>query len=401
MSSLRPLLFALLAFVVLAVPALADPSDVAQVDPADSVLRDTGDAVELTLSLSQPVTWRVFVVDAPRRLVLDLNGADWPDSLSDKSDLAGPLEMSRFDSEWSRLVVPLAAPLVIEQAALETDLAGGSARLTVALRAVSEAAFADHAKPADAVMPTESPTRPVQETSRLRVMLDPGHGGVDPGAEAEGLIEADLMLTFARELRAVLERQGRYTVALTRQDDSFVPLEARITAARSFGANLLLSLHADALPEDAGQASGATVYTLSDEASDKASQLLAERHDRSDLIAGVDLEDQGDEIAIVLMDLLRRETAPRGDELAGLLVDAFRSETGHVSSRPVRRAGFSVLKAPDFPSVLLELGFLSSSADRARLADPAWRKDAALAIQKALNDWSASDRTRLDLTKSQ
>lgn len=401
MSSLRPILFALLAIVMLAVRALAAETVVARVDPADSALRDTGDAVELSLSLSQPVTWRVFVVDAPRRLVLDLSKADWPDAFPDTSDLAGPVDMGRFDTEWSRMVVPLGGPLVIGQAALETDPADGSARLTVALVPVSETAFVAHAQPADSVMHPARPVAPPRQDGVLRVMLDPGHGGVDPGAEADGLVEADLMLTFAQELRAVLSRQAGYAVGLTRDDDSFVPLEARITAARAFGADVLLSLHADALPEDAGQASGATVYTLSEEASDKASQILAERHDRSDLIAGVDLEDQGDEIAIVLMDLVRRETAPRADALAGLLVDAFRDGTGHVSSRPLRRAGFSVLKAPDFPSVLLELGFLSSREDRARLADPAWRTEAAQAILTALQDWRAVEGQGTGLTTSQ
>ena len=196
------------------------------------------------------------------------------------------------------------------------------------------------------------------------------------------------MLTFAGELRPLLEAAG-FHVAQTREEDRFVPLEARVTLARSFGADVFLSLHADALPK--GHASGATVYTLSEEASDRASQLLAERHDQSDLLAGVDLAGQGDEIALVLMDLARRETAPKAWRLAETVIEALRDATGHVNARPHRQAAFSVLKAPDIPSILVELGFLSSRQDRARLSDPAWRATAAGALRDALIAWAASE----------
>lgn len=395
MSSLRLAILALLGALALARPAAAELTALARIDAGRSGIADTAAGLELTLALSQPVPWRVFTLDAPRRLVVDLSEAAWPAAIPDRSEKAGPARTGVFKAGWSRMVVDLDAPLAIDRAVLETGAPDGSATLRVALVPVPDEAFAARSgTPASArTLPARSRRLPEPGTGdgRIRVMLDPGHGGVDPGAEAGGLREADLILTFARELRETLIRSGGFDVALTREEDRFVPLETRITLARAYRADVLVSLHADALPEDAGHASGATVYTLSEEASDRASQLLAERHDLSDLLAGIDLDGQGDEIALVLMDLARRDTAPRAERLATMLVTAIRQETGHVSGRPLRRAGFSVLKAPDIPSVLVELGFLSSEEDRDRLSDPAWRAKAALAVRSALRDWAAGE----------
>jgi len=177
-------------------------------------------------------------------------------------------------------------------------------------------------------------------------------------------------------------------VVLTREGDEFVPLEARVSIARRARADLFLSLHADALVD--GRASGSTIYILSEAASDLASQKLAERHDRGDLLAGVDLSDQDDVIAGVLMALARTETAPRTDKLADALVAGL-SQTIVMHKRPRLSAGFSVLKAPDIPSVLLELGFLSSKRDRDRLNDDKWRAQAAAGIRDGLLNWAISD----------
>jgi N-acetylmuramoyl-L-alanine amidase len=220
-------------------------------------------------------------------------------------------------------------------------------------------------------------------------VLDPGHGGIDPGAEHEGQSEADLMLTFARELKDVLVRDGRFSVVLTRDEDVFVPLETRTSIARGAEADLFLSLHADALAE--GEAQGATVYTLSDEAIDAATAALAERHDRDDLLAGIDLSDQDDVVAKVLMDMARTETAPRTGRLADAIVGAIKAAELRMHRRPRQEGGFSVLKTPDIPSVLLELGFLSSERDVRRLTDPAWRARMAEAIRLALVAWDAEE----------
>lgn len=396
MSSLRILLAAFLAVFSLCCPALADLTALARVDADASAITDAGEGVTLTLALSQPVPWRVFTLDDPRRLVLDLSEVTWPEDIPRGSARVGTVKTGMTKAGWSRMVVDLSQPLAIATAALDTGQGGATLRVT--LKPVSEDEFRAKSGMPETARALPENARGATEVRRkggsIRVMLDPGHGGVDPGAEAGGLAEADLMLTFARELREVLIRSGRFEVGLTRDGDSFVPLESRITMARSFAADALVSLHADALPEDAGHASGATVYTLADAASDRASLLLAERHDQSDLLSGVDLDGQGDGIVLVLMDLARRDTAPRSERLATQLVDSLRAQTGMVSGRPLRHAAFSVLKAPDLPSVLVELGFLSSKSDRARLQDPEARAKIAVAIRDALLSWSEAEARR-------
>ena len=218
---------------------------------------------------------------------------------------------------------------------------------------------------------------------RFVIALDPGHGGIDPGAEADGLREADLMLTFARELSEALIRTGVAEVVLTRNADVFVPLPERISVARAAQADVFLSLHADALAN--GTASGATVYTLSEEATDAASASLAEQHDRTDLLMGVDLTASDDGVAGVLMQLARLDTAPRSAALADAIVVAFSQADIPLHPRPRGEAGFSVLRAADIPSVLVEVGYMSTPADLERLRDPAWRQSAQDAIVAAID----------------
>ena len=175
-------------------------------------------------------------------------------------------------------------------------------------------------------------------------------------------------------------------------EDVFVPLETRISLAHEVGAQVFLSLHADALSE--GDAAGATVYTLSDEASDEASATLAERHNRDDLLAGIDLKQQDDVVVQVLMDMARTETKPRTARLADAMVVAIKAADIKMHRHPQQEASFSVLKSPDIPSILLELGFLSSTSDMERLADADWRLKMALAIRDGLKRWAADDAAR-------
>ncbi len=207
------------------------------------------------------------------------------------------------------------------------------------------------------------------------MLLDPGHGGLDPGVQTAGAVEKDLMLGSARELRETLIRAGGFHVVLTREDDRFVSLERRVALAHRAGGDVLISLHADAVTE--GQATGVTAYILSDTASDRASAALAERHDRSDILAGIDLRGTDDTVADVLIDLARQETGPCARMLAEALILGIREYDLAVNSHAVRAAGFSVLKSPEIPSVLLELGFLSSTRDLRNLTDAGWRADMA------------------------
>ena len=365
----------------------------ARADSAASALVDQGDSVEMMLRLSQPVPFRIFTLDDPRRMVVDFAEVDWTGFDTEQFDTAEGitgLRVGGFVPGWSRMVLDLAEPFRLVHAQMSRDDKGAVLTLTLDPTASDEFALgagtppdAQLVRPSTDDAPKAAPLRKLGE-GPLRVVLDPGHGGIDPGAERDGVVEKELTLTFARELQDVLNRAGGFEVTLTRAEDLFVPLETRLTLAREAGADVFLSIHADAIAE--GRAEGATIYTLAARASDTASQKLAERHDRSDLLSGVDLTGQDDVIATVLMDMARTETTPRTDRLADALVEQLDESVG-MHKRPRLEAGFSVLKAPDMPSVLIELGFLSSAKDRAKLADPAWRTKAAWAIRDALSAW--------------
>lgn len=382
--------------LALAAPAPAQElSALARLDAPASGLTAADDRLKVELRLSQPVPWRIRFLDAPPRLVLDAREIDWTGSAS----LALPppvtaLRAGSFRPGWSRLVVELDGPRRLEAAEMVTDGLGAAIRL--ALVPTDSASFAREAARPDlpdwAVPdPAELPALLPQGGGPITVVLDPGHGGIDPGAERDGQTEADLMLTFARELKEVLLRDGRFAVVMTREDDVFVPLETRTSIARSAEADLFLSLHADALAE--GEAQGATVYTLAEDATDAASAALAERHDRDDLLAGVDLSDQDDVVAQVLMDMARTETMPRTDRLARAMVTAIKAAEIRMHRNPLQSGSFSVLKSPDIPSILLEVGFLSSERDFVRLTDPAWRARMTGALRDAILAWAEEDAT--------
>lgn len=377
----------------------------ARIDGKASYLRDTGRGVELELHLSQPVPYRVFTLDSPRRVVLDFSEVAWDGfdaEAFDQAKAVTEVAMGAFRPGWSRMVLELARPLQVETAGMDTR---EGAVVRVVLSPVTEEGFAKTAGAPESAIFTlpeinadlEPPARRQSGDRAVVVVLDPGHGGLDPGAERGDVIEAHLMLQFARELRDVLLRSGGFEVMLTRDDDIFVPLEMRQSLARAAGADVFISLHADALAE--GRASGATVYTLAEEASDIASEKLAERHDRADLLAGIDLSDQDDAIAGVLMDMARRETAPRSDRLADALVKGLSENIGTLHKRPRLEASFSVLKAADIPSVLIELGFMSSTSDLRNLQSADWRASAAAGIRDALRAWAAADAAEAGLLR--
>ncbi|MHA6324130.1 N-acetylmuramoyl-L-alanine amidase [Roseivivax sp. CAU 1753] len=373
----------------------------ARLDPAASAIEDArwGDGVTIDLSLSQGVPWRVFTLDGPPRLVVDFREVDWgaarADTL-DRSEAVTDLRMGAYRAGWSRMVAVLAAPYRVETAGLRVAQDTGAAHLSIALVPSDADSFAAAAgAPRDPRwdLPAPAPVRALprggQDGRPLHVVLDPGHGGIDPGAEHSGATEADLMLVFARELKEVLLRAGGFEVTLTRDADVFVSLEARVAAAHDAGADLFISLHADALAE--GIARGATVYTLSDDASDAASAAMAERHNRDDILAGLDLARTDDRVAGVLMDLARLDTSPRSAALAEALVTSIENATGNIHKRPLRQAGFSVLKSADIPSVLLEVGYLSTPVELKNLRDAAWRAGMAAGIRDGLSAWAVED----------
>jgi len=381
----------------------------ARLQPAQSAIAAAGGGVAVRLSLSQGVPWRVFTLDGPPRLVLDFREVDWAGAGAADLIATGRvrgLRMGQIRPGWSRMVADLADAYPLEEAGLTVDPGTGAAVLRLRLGRADAARFAaaagvpdspgwDPAARGDGPPPPPPPPRDAE--GPLRVVIDPGHGGIDPGAEEGGLSEKTLMLMLARELREALLRKGGFEVVLTRDADRFVSLEARVALAHEAAADVFVSLHADALSD--ARARGASVYTLSDTASDAASAALAERHDRADLLSGVDLSDSDDVVAGVLMDLARQETQPRAEALARTLLEVFDAQDIPVLGRPLRHAGFSVLKAADIPSVLVETGFLSHARDRRNLSDPEWRAGLVAALVDGLARWHAADRARAGLVR--
>ena len=400
----RGWLLALLAGAVLGALASASPARemgaIARIT-GPATLRAEGEALVLELSLTQPVPHRAYLLDAPMRAVLDFRRIDWTGLDPATLDLPAPLAAVRLgqaDGGWSRLVLELEAPMAVAMLALRTDPASGAARLELRLEPVDAGEFAARLRArVPAPYQATAPAPPLGSRPAV-VVLDPGHGGVDPGAERGGLREADLMLVFARELAETLRRAGGFEVVLTREADDFVSLEGRIRVARQAGADVFISLHADALAE--GGASGATIYTLADEASEAAAAALAERHDRADLLGGgVDLRGADDVVAGVLMDIARTETRPVTERMAVALLEAVQAEGLRTHTRPRQEAAFSVLKAPDIPSILLEVGFMSSPRDLANLQDPEWRARMARAVAGGLRVWVEDEAARADLRR--
>ena len=376
----------------------------ARITTEESALVEDAGALNLTLALSQPVPWRVFALDDPVRIVMDFREVDWtgldPATLV-QTDLVTNLRFGTYRPGWSRLVLTLAGPMEMTSSAMRVSEDRGTALITTRFEPVDAAAFATTVgapKTPGWDLPDAALTTPSgQGDGVLTVVIDPGHGGIDPGAVRGALTEKRLMLSLAHTLRDALIREGDTRVVLTREDDSFVPLERRVSIAHEAGADLFISLHADVLPN--GRARGATVYTLSEKATDAASEKLAERHDRDDLLSGVDLTGKDDVVAGVLLDLARQETTPRTTAFSKALAKAIGEAGVPLNSHPLRAADFSVLKAADIPSVLVEVGYLSSDRDRENLKNPEFLTKIADAIRNAILEWHREDAAKKPLIR--
>ncbi|OFW82698.1 MAG: hypothetical protein A2018_07665 [Alphaproteobacteria bacterium GWF2_58_20] len=227
---------------------------------------------------------------------------------------------------------------------------------------------------------------PPAPRARKVVVLDPGHGGRDPGAiGADGTFEKTITLAVAKSLRTELEKSGKYKVLLTREDDRTLRLSDRVKFARNAKADLFVSLHADSI--EAGQASGASFYTLSDKASDGATARLVARENRADIIAGLDLSEESADVAGILIDLAMRETQNQSHLLSRQVVSAMTSAGITLLENPQRSAGFAVLKAPDVPSLLVEMGYVSSRKEVALLKNPKHQHRLAGALHNGLDGY--------------
>ena len=213
-------------------------------------------------------------------------------------------------------------------------------------------------------------------------MVDAGHGGVDPGASGRKAREKKVTLAFSKELARQLRNTGKYDVYLTRSRDIYIPLRQRVNIARKHQADLFISIHADAIKRK--NVRGMSIYTLSETASDKEAEALARKENRSDIIVGIDFDDQPPEVADILIDLAQRETKNLSVKFANLVVKNARGTT-RLLERTHRFAGFRVLKAPDVPSVLIELGFLTNRSDEKQLLSASWRRKIAKSLVKSVN----------------
>ena len=346
--------------------------------------------IEINLQLSQGVPYKIWMDRDPLSLIIDFNvlnfnGIDL-EKINQSKNIKS-IEIKELDTEWSRLSFHLADYWAIENTEMSISPQDNSASLSIFLKSISEGIFSLTDKPNKDF---SSNKISAIENNDFVVVLDPGHGGRDPGAEAGGYRESSLMLELAEAVKESLIRNTDFKVVLTRTEDKFLSLEDRITIASQSDANLFISLHADAVIE--GEASGTTVYLLSDKATDKMSAQLASRHDRSEILRGVDLSGLDSQVASVLLDMARQETKPRSEAVASFILKVFKEKITELSSQPLRYAAFSVLKSPDIPSILIEAGFMSTSSDLQNLTTKKWRREFADSLAEAISRWHVRDK---------
>jgi N-acetylmuramoyl-L-alanine amidase len=354
--------------------------------------------------LSKKVEVHVFALGNPYRVIVDAPDVNFqmPDGIGkEKRGLVTAYRYGLFAPGKSRIVIDVSGPFLIDKAFVLEPRDDQPARLVIDLVPTDEKTFLaklKETKPpqppsgAPTAMP-QAPPRPPD--AKPVVVLDPGHGGIDPGTNPNGVPEKDVVLAFAKTLKAKLAATGRYEIYLTREDDTFVPLRERVEFAQKKGAGLFLSIHADYFPKQTEKATGATVYTLSEQASDQEAKELATKENFSDALAGIELPSDSDEVvANILIDLAQRETQNRSTLFARSIVGELASRSA-LHTRRLRSAGFRVLKAPDVPSVLLELGFLSNPDDEKRLTSDSWRDRIADGVVGSIDAYFAKRVARV------
>jgi N-acetylmuramoyl-L-alanine amidase len=380
-------------------PALS-PADAAAKPAVANDARVAGDRerTRFIADLSRKVEVHVFALGNPYRVIVDAPDVSFqmPDGIGkQKRGLVTAYRYGLFAPGKARIVIDVAGPFLIDKAFVLEPRDDQPARLVVDLVPTNEKTFLaklKETKPPQAEVaapPIVPPAVPRPADAKPVVVLDPGHGGLDSGTNPNGVPEKDVVLAFAKVLRAKLDAQARYEIYLTREDDTFVPLRERVEFAQKKGASLFLSIHADYFPDKTDKPTGATVYTLSEDASDEEARALAAKENFSDALAGIELPSDSDEVlANILIDLAQRETQNRSTIFARSIVGELAAK-GTLHTKKLRSAGFRVLKAPDIPSVLLELGFLSNPDDEKRLTSDAWREQTAEAVASSIEAYFA------------
>ena len=373
--------------------------------PVASDARLAGDTrqTRFILDLDKAIQFRAFTLADPYRVVVDIPQVNFqlpPGTGGASRGLVKAFRYGLVMPGGSRIVFDLTGPAKIANSTMLEAANGQPPRLVLELAEVDRTNFVQSLPPenrpelkptiaeANATVAAPETTAELKPAavpdSRPLIVIDPGHGGIDNGTQSAGEMEKNLVLNFGLALRDRIEKTGKYRVVMTRTDDTFIPLNDRVKVARSQSAALFVSIHADALPRREGDAQGATIYTLSDKASDTEAERLAEAENKADAIGGVNLTDEPTEVADILIDLAQRETRTFSNRFARLLMGEMKS-TVRMHKNPLKSAGFRVLKAPDVPSVLVELGYVSNKGDLEHLVSENWRTKTVGSMSQAID----------------
>ena len=373
--------------------------------------------LRVVVDMSAPSEFRAFVLENPNRIVVDIEPSSWRITRTKhlNDDMIKAYRSGDLEEGLTRLIFDLRQPAVIkgifalrkndfQKDRLVIDLAPTTQNLFSAAtsevfgnrqlkgqpqksnivrsdtrRSANLQAESAHPKDTSTLLPTAKPKARQEKVQKRIILIDPGHGGHDPGAVGQGKVyEKNITLSTARILKRQLEDTGRYKVILSRDKDRFIHLRERVNVARKGNADLFISLHADKI--DRKGVRGASVYTLSETASDAETARLAEQENKAGIVSGVDLSGESEDVADILLDLAMREKMNESNLLARYIVDSMRRKNIRLLPNSHRSAGFAVLKAPDIPSVLIEIGFLSNPEEAKLLSSAAFQEKAALAI---------------------
>jgi N-acetylmuramoyl-L-alanine amidase len=392
-----------------AAEAQSPPPPAASSFPIASDARLAGDSKQtrFVLDLDKTIQFTAFALGDPYRVVVDMPQVSFQLAAGIGIAGRGLIKAFRYGLVMpggSRIVFDLTGPARIANSYVLDAANGQPPRLVLELEEVDRTTFvqslavesrpelrpaiADAAETAAVAEAAATATPAAPADLRPVVVIDPGHGGIDNGTQAGGESEKSLVLGFGLALRDRIEKSGKYRVVMTRTDDTFIPLADRVRIARNQSAALFVSIHADALPRREGDAQGATIYTLSDRASDAEAERLAEAENKADAIGGVNLTEEPTEVADILIDLAQRETRTFSHRFARLLMGAMKS-TVRMHKHPLKSAGFKVLKAPDVPSVLIELGYVSNKGDLEHLVSENWRSRTVGSMAQAVDTFFA------------